>query len=108
LIMDPEGPEARDALEECVQGALTDDPALAAAAAETLTRFYRHEIDAGNTQAMTDLGDLLRGQGDFDAARAAYQQAIDSGNAHALIDVGDLLCQCLGDTAGARTAYQQA
>jgi tetratricopeptide (TPR) repeat protein len=108
LIMDPADPEARDALEGHVQGALTDDPVLAAAVAETLTRFYRHEIDAGNIQAMTDLGDLLRGQGDFDGSRAAYQQAVDRGNAHALIDLGDLLCQCLGDTAGARAAYQQA
>ena len=108
LVMDPADPGARDALEGHVQGALTDDPARAAAAAETLTRFYRHEIDAGNIRAMTDLGDLLRGQGDFDGARAAYQQAVDCGHAHALIDLGDLLCQCLGDTAGARTAYQQA
>jgi tetratricopeptide (TPR) repeat protein len=108
LIINPEDPEARDALEEHVQDALTDEPALAVAAAETLTRFYRHEIDAGNIQAMTDLGDLLRGQGDFDGARAAYQQAIDCGSTHALIDLGDLLCQCLADTAGARAAYQQA
>ncbi len=108
LIADPADPEARDALEGDVQGVLADDPALAAAAAETLTRFYRHEIDTGNVQAMTDLGDLLRGQGDFDGARSAYQQAVNCGNAHALIGLGDLLCQCLGDTAGARAAYQQA
>lgn len=108
LTMDPEDPQARDTLQEHVQGALTDDPALAAAAAETLTRFYRNEIEAGNIQAMTDLGDLLRGQDDLDGARAAYQQAIDRGNVHALIDLGHLLRGDLGDAEGARAAYQQA
>jgi tetratricopeptide (TPR) repeat protein len=108
LIRDPEALEARDALEAHVQGALTDDPALAAAVAETLTRFYRHEIEAGNIQAMTDLGDLLLGQHDLDGAQAAYQQAIDCGNAHALIDLGHLLRGALGDAEGARDAYQRA
>jgi TPR repeat protein len=108
LIMDPEDSMAGEALEGHVQGALTDDPALAAVLAETLTRFYRREIDAGNIRAMMDLGDLLRGQDDPDGARAAYQQAIDSGNTHALIDLGHLLRGALGDPEGARDAYQRA
>ena len=108
LVMDPADLQARDALEGHVQGVLADDPVLAAAVAETLARFYRHEIDAGNVRAMTDLGDLLRGQDDLDGARAAYQQAIDCGDTHALIDLGHLLRGDLGDAEGARAAYQRA
>jgi len=95
LIMDPVDPEARHALEGHVQGVLTDDPVLAAVVAETLIRFYRNEITAGNIRAMRDLGDLLRSQDDHDGARAAYQRAADSGDPdvapEALVDLGHLL-----------------
>ena len=77
---------------------MTDDPALAAAAADTLTRFYRHQIDAGNIQAMTDLGDPLRCQHDLDGARAAYQQ----------VDLGHLLMIFHRDYAGAGAYFRQA
>jgi tetratricopeptide (TPR) repeat protein len=112
LIVDPEDPEARDALEGHVQGVLTDDPVLAAVVADTLIRFYRNEIDAGNIRAMRDLGDLLRGQDDLDGARAAYQRAADSGDPdvapEALVDLGHLLMIFQRDYGGASAYFRQA
>ena len=108
LIANPDDEKALAALEGQVHNVLHEDPELATAVATTLTVFYRQQIEAGNTQAMVDLGDLLRWRDDRDGARAAYQQAIDRGHAHALIDLAHLLRGDFGDAEGERAALQQA
>lgn len=108
LIADPGGSGARDALEMLVHDALYADPGLQAAAADALVGLYRGQIDAGNSQAMVDLGDLLRAEDDPEGARAAYQQAIDAGNTHAMIDMARLLHGDLGDAECARSWLQRA
>lgn len=95
-------------LEACVHDVLFDDPGLEAVVSRELITFYQREIAAGSTQAMVELGDLLRAQNDYDGARAAYQRAIEAGDAHALIDLARLLRGDLGDADGARAAFQQA
>jgi tetratricopeptide (TPR) repeat protein len=109
LIVYPgDGRAAPAELEECVHDALFDDPGLEAAVSQELITFYQREIAAGSTQAMVELGDLLRAEGDSAGARAAYQRAIEAGNAHALIDLARLLRGDMGDAEGARVAFQQA
>ena len=108
LIDDPEDGDARAALEDQVQDALSRDPRLHAAVRDRLTRFLRKETDAGNTEAMMELGDLLRGEKDYTGARAVYQQAIEAGDPKGLILLAHMLYGGLGDADGARTAYQQA
>jgi tetratricopeptide (TPR) repeat protein len=106
LADDPDVHTASDALEGLVSDALRDDPAVAAAVLETLTEFYRRQAQAGNVQALADLGNLLRRTRDFDGAKAAYQQAIDAGWHEALIDMAHLLRPT--DTEAARACLDQA
>jgi tetratricopeptide (TPR) repeat protein len=110
LVPSPDDAGALDALGGEVAAALHDDPHLQASVVETLTGFYRREIEAGSTEAMVQLGDFLRTQGDPEGARAWFQRAIDSGDVEAateaLVDLGRLLLR--RDPEGARAAFQQA
>src|SRR5258707_5051519 len=108
LIANPDSKRARDALEEYLDDALHEDSGSEAALAEELAAYYLREFEVGNTQAMVDLGFLLRQRDDPQAARAAFQQAIDVGDTHAQIDLASLLRGDLNDLAGARAALQQA
>jgi tetratricopeptide (TPR) repeat protein len=108
VIADPDDPRARDALESEVYDTLFDNPGLLAEAGDTLTRFLRQEIAAGNAEAMVGLGDLLRWQDDPEGARVAYQQAIDCGNAGAMIDLARLLRGDLGVAEEARAWLERA
>jgi tetratricopeptide (TPR) repeat protein len=108
LIASPDDADVRDALGDEVAGALHDDPSLKAVVIETLTGFYRREIEAGNTEAMVQLGDLRQTQDDLDGARAAYQRAIDCGNARAMLSLAHLLMGEIGDAEGARAWFQRA
>jgi len=74
LARDPDA----QALESLISDALADDREAAAAVFGTLADFYRRRAKAGSVQAMADLGNLLRDEGDFEGAKAAYQQAIDA------------------------------
>jgi tetratricopeptide (TPR) repeat protein len=106
LARDPDGQAAQDALEGLIGDALEDDPEVAAAVLGTLTAFYRRQAQAGNVQALADLGNLLKWEDDFDGARAAYQQAIDAGRHESLIDMAYLLR--LTDDDAARACLDQA
>ena len=79
LARDPDDHAAQDMLEGLVSDAMEDDEAVAEAVLEMLTAFYQRQGQAGNTQAMADLGDMLYWEDDFDGAKAAYQQAISAG-----------------------------
>ena len=106
LARDPEDQAAQDGLEGLVSAALQDDPAVSDAVLETLAALYRRRAEAGSTQDMTQLGDLLRQAGDFDGAKAAYQQAIDAGRTASLIDMAQLLR--ISDAEAAREYLEQA
>ena len=108
LVASPDDPGAQDAVAEEVAGALRDDPALAAAVVAALTGFYRREIEGGSTEAMMQLGELLRDQDDLEGARAGYQQAIDRGDVRAMLSLARLLRGDVGDAGGARSWFQRA
>ena len=108
LVASPDDAGVLDALGDVVAAALYDDPDLQASVVETLTGFYRREIEAGSTEAMVQLGDFLRTQDDLDGARAAYQQAIDCGDVHAMLSLARLLRGDVGNAEGARGWFQRA
>jgi hypothetical protein len=87
LARDPDGQATQGALEDLISDSLEDAPAVAASVLGTLSAYYRRRAEAGSVQAMADLGNLLRHEGDVEGAKAAYQQAIDAGrheNSHRL------------------------
>jgi tetratricopeptide (TPR) repeat protein len=106
LARHPDGQAALGALERLISHALEDDPEVAAAALGTLAAFYRRRADAGSVQALADLGNLLRREGDFVGAKATYQQAIDAGRHETLISMAHLLR--VTDNAAARACLDQA
>jgi tetratricopeptide (TPR) repeat protein len=106
LARHPDGQAALGALERLISHALEDDPEVAAAALGTLAAFYRRRADAGSVQALADLGNLLRREGDFVGAKATYQQAIDAGRHETLINMAHLLR--VTDNAAARACLDQA
>ena len=106
LAGDPDAHDASDALEDLVSDALAGDQAMADAALGTLTALFRRQARAGNVQALADLGNLLRREGDLEGAKAAYQQAIDAGWHRALIEMAHLLR--LTDNDAARACLDQA
>jgi tetratricopeptide (TPR) repeat protein len=108
LVARPDDPGAQEGVAEEVAGALGDDPALAAAVVAALTGFYRREIEGGNTDAMIQLGQLLRDQDDLEGARGAYQQAIDRGDVRGMLSLARLLGEDVGDAEGARAWFQRA
>jgi tetratricopeptide (TPR) repeat protein len=65
-------------------------------------------IDAGHAPANTQLGILLREEGEFAAAEAAYRRALDSNPAHGLAhyNLGVLLDLYLRRTAEALEHYE--
>ena len=107
LAASPDDAGVLDALGGEVAAALHDDAHLQVSAAQTLTGFYRREIEAGSTEAMVQLGDFLRTQDDLDGARAAYQQAIDCGDVRAMLRLARLLRGDVGDAEGARGWFQR-
>ena len=96
------------------------DPDQPTAAAPTpllglvaLRHWYQEAADAGDTDAMNNLGNLLSDQldpPDLAGARHWYQQAADAGHTDAMNNLGNLLSDQLDppDLAGARHWYQQA
>jgi tetratricopeptide (TPR) repeat protein len=108
LIADPADAELQYVLENEVERTFNDDSWTESIATDLLVGFYREEIEAGNTEAMVGLGDLLRWQGDPEAARVAYQQAVDCGSAHAMIDLARLMRGDLGDVDSARVIFERA
>ena len=57
-----------------------------------IAAFYRGRADAGEVQALVELGSFLYWD-EPQAARAAYQEAIDGGHRPALIDLGMVLAK---------------
>ncbi|GAA2347696.1 hypothetical protein GCM10010431_84020 [Streptomyces kunmingensis] len=68
---------------------------------------WRRAADAGNTDAMNNLGVLLYEQKDTGSARAWYTRAAEAGHTSAMFNLGGLLNE-QGDTDGARTWYTRA
>jgi hypothetical protein len=68
---------------------------------------YRRAADAGNSEAMFNLGALLEQQGDPAGAETWYRKAADAGNSWAMYTMGALL-ELQGDLAGAETWYRKA
>jgi hypothetical protein len=64
-------------------------------------------VDAGDVQALVELGDHLYWD-EPEAARAAYQEAVDAGHLHALIALGQVLRNVLGDEEAACAAFDRA
>jgi hypothetical protein len=106
LARDPGSRQARAELEHQAFGAFEADPAMASQAAAVIAAFYRQRADAGDVQALVELGDFLYWD-EPGAARAAYQEAADAGHLHALIDLSRLL-HVLGDEETALLALERA
>jgi tetratricopeptide (TPR) repeat protein len=87
--------------------AFESDPAVAARAAAAIAAFRRRRADAGDVQALVELGNFLYWD-DPQGAQAAYQEAIDAGHLPALIDLGMVLGNVLDDEEAARKAYERA
>ncbi|SCD52121.1 Tetratricopeptide repeat-containing protein, partial [Streptomyces sp. SolWspMP-5a-2] len=68
---------------------------------------WTRAADAGNTNAMYNLGFLANDQGDTDTARTRWTQAADAGDTDAMGLLG-ILADERGDTDTARTWYTQA
>jgi tetratricopeptide (TPR) repeat protein len=81
---------------------VTLESELSAAEAET---WYRRAADAGDAQAMYNLGLLLKERGDVARARAAFQKALDSGHQEYAALGREALDELSGD-AGSRLAEQ--
>jgi TolA-binding protein len=64
-------------------------------------------MDAGDIQALVELGDLLYWD-EPETARDAYQEAVDAGHLPALIGLGMILRNVLGDEEAARAAFDRA
>jgi tetratricopeptide (TPR) repeat protein len=107
LGRDPASHGARERLTHQAFEVFESDPAAAAGAAAAIAAFYRRRADAGDVQALVDLGDFLYWD-EPEATRAAYQEAIDAGDEHALIALGIVLSNVLGDEEAALAAYDRA
>ena len=110
LTSDPESVRARKAVRQRIRRMLAADQGLAVEAGQMVAGFLTEVTAAGDAEALADLGDLLRDQGDADAVRAACQQALDSGNpeaGYALTVLGQVLRE-QGDADGARAAFQRS
>jgi tetratricopeptide (TPR) repeat protein len=107
LARDPDSRQALAELEHQAAGAFEADPAMASQAAAVIAAFYRQRADAGDVQALAELGEFLYWD-EPEAARAAYQEAIDAGHLHALLGLARLLRNVLADEETARTLYGQA
>jgi len=108
LAAHPANAEAFTAVWDRVNYIFEADPRVKSAAAGILAAFFRRESDAGDTQALIALGDLLRYQHQHEEARDAYRRAADAGNSHARIALARELAYGLGDFDGARMAYREA
>lgn len=107
LSRDPASPQAREQLTHRAFEVFRSDSVMAAEAAAAIAAFYRRRADAGDRQALVDLGDFLYWD-EPQAARAAYQEAIDAGHLHALIALGMVLSNVLGDEEAALAVYDRA
>jgi hypothetical protein len=107
LLADPDSDRTLARLVEHVDRNLEADPGLAATAVEMITGFYRKQADAGDVQALVDLGDFLYWDAPEDA-RAAYQQAVDAGHRHAMLDLAKVLHVVIEDDDAALDVYRQA
>ncbi len=83
------------------------DPAMASEASAVIAAFYRQRADAGDVEALAELGDFLYWD-EPAAARAAYQEAIEAGHPHAMIDLAKVLRNVLDDEETALAVYEQA
>jgi TPR repeat protein len=80
---------------------------------EGARRWYTAAAEAGHTDALLNLGNLLADQldpPDLPAARDAYERAAAAGDTGALLNLGNLLATRLDppDLDGARDAYERA
>lgn len=107
LARDPASLRVREQLTARAFEVFESAPVVAAEATGAIAAFYRRRADAGEVQALVELGDFLYWD-EPDAARAAYQEAIDAGHAHALIDLGMVLNNVMGDEQAALAAYDRA
>ncbi|MFI1239265.1 tetratricopeptide repeat protein, partial [Nocardia salmonicida] len=71
------------------------------------TDLWQQAADQGHTNAMTNLGILVRQRGDLDEAETWYRRAAENGNRSAMARLGFLLEQ-RGDLEEAETWYRHA
>jgi len=105
LVRDPDGQQAQEWLTEQAFEVFESDLAAADRAAAAVAAFHRRRADAGDVQALVDLGDLLYWD-EPEAARAAYQEAVDAGHQHALLDLAKVVRR--EDEDAALAVLQQA
>ena len=74
ILADPGSELAQADLMQQADEAFESDPAMTSAAAARISEFYRRQADAGNLQALVDLGDFQYWD-EPQAARAAYRDA---------------------------------
>jgi tetratricopeptide (TPR) repeat protein len=90
-----------------VEERLQADPGLASAAAGVLGRYYQHQLESGDGQALADLGELLW-HDEPELARTALERAVDAGNRRALISLATHRRLESRDYEGALALYRQA
>ena len=89
LAFDPGSRQFLAELDHQAFGAFEADPVMASEAAAVIAAFYRQQADAGDVQALVELGDFWYWD-EAGAARAAYQEAIDAGHLPALLGLATL------------------
>jgi hypothetical protein len=104
-IADPASEAAVAGLSRQMDRILEADPRLSAAAADMITGFYRRQADAGDIQALVDVGGFLCWDAP-QAACAAYQQAVDAGHQHALLHLAKVLRVVIEDDDAALGVYR--
>ncbi|MHA5050267.1 tetratricopeptide repeat protein [Streptomyces sp. SD15] len=73
----------------------------------TAASAWERAAESGSTDAMFNLGILLKDRSDTDGARTWWERAAESGSTDAMFNLGILL-KDQGDTDGARTWYTRA
>jgi len=107
LARDPGSRQDLAELDHQAFEAFEANPGMAAEAAAVISAFYRRRAEAGDVQALVELGDFWYWD-EPEAARAAYQEAIDAGHLYALLRLAALLLNVLEDEETALALYQQA
>jgi hypothetical protein len=107
LARAPGSQQAAGELRHQVFEAFEAHPARAPEAAAVIAAFYRWRAEAGDVEALVELGDFLYWD-EPEAARAAYQEAVEAGHLHAMTSLARVLYNVVEDEEAALAVYERA